>query len=279
MEIKIRDEEEFKKKISKLKEDGLRNLHIIADFDQTLTKAYTEDRKTVSSFAQIRDGGYLTDEYKKKAYELFDIYYPIEKDPTIPIKEKIKKMEEWWNKHMELMVEVKLSKDILMEIARKGDFHPRDSLFEMIDFIKDNELPFLIFSAGLGDVIDEYLRTLGKLTKNVHIISNFYNFNEEGSVIGYKSRAIHVFNKNEISIKGTPYHDEIKNRKNVILLGDSMGDLNMADGMEHDCIIKIGFLNHDDPLMIEQYTNAYDVVLMGDASLEYVLDLLKRINN
>lgn len=36
---------------------------------------------------------------------------------------------------------------------------------------------------------------------------------------------------------------ELTGRSNVILLGDSTGDAKMADGVPHDTILKIGFLN------------------------------------
>ena len=36
----------------------------------------------------------------------------------------------------------------------------------------------------------------------------------------------------------------VQDRKNVILIGDSLGDPKMTGGLPHlDCVIKIGFLN------------------------------------
>lgn len=37
---------------------------------------------------------------------------------------------------------------------------------------------------------------------------------------------------------------ELSGRSNVILLGDSVGDAKMADGVPHDTVLKIGFLNN-----------------------------------
>lgn len=50
-------------------------------------------------------------------------------------------------------------------------------------------------------------------------------------------------NKNEYALKGTEYYELVQDRENVILLGDSLGDAGMADGMPHcNSVLKIGFL-------------------------------------
>lgn len=36
---------------------------------------------------------------------------------------------------------------------------------------------------------------------------------------------------------------DLTERENVILLGDSLGDVSMSDGIPHGTILKIGFLN------------------------------------
>lgn len=76
------------------------------------------------------------------------------------------------------------------------------------------------------------------------VISNFIKYNENGEIMGFLDGIIHVFNKNEYALTGTPYYDLVKYRDNVIVVGDSLGDAQMADGMEHcNAILKIGFLN------------------------------------
>ena len=74
-------------------------------------------------------------------------------------------------------------------------------------------------------------------------------FNEglsfQGVLIGWKGENIHVFNKNSHAIENAEYFDTIKQRHNVILLGDSLGDLDIAEGLNtHENLLTIGYLNH-----------------------------------
>lgn len=68
---------------------------------------------------------------------------------------------------------------------------------------------------------------------------------EEEQLIGFKEPLIHTFNKNESVIPSNcQYFDELAHRSNVILLGDSIGDASMAQGVHKPrALLKIGFLN------------------------------------
>ena len=74
---------------------------------------------------------------------------------------------------------------------------------------------------------------------------------------GFVGELIHSFNKNESAIHESDYFKELNHRENVILLGDSLGDLNMAEGAKDaKHILKIGFLNdHNDKVCIPSIQN------------------------
>lgn len=75
------------------------------------------------------------------------------------------------------------------------------------------------------------------------MISNFLEFSEDGTILGFKNKIIHIYNKNEYAIKGSQFYNKVLNRDNVILLGDSIGDANMVEGIDHlNNVLKIGFL-------------------------------------
>ena len=63
-------------------------------------------------------------------------------------------------------------------------------------------------------------------------------------MIGFQNEIIHVYNKNENAIHDSDYFQNIEHRTSMILMGDSLGDLHMADGADVDHKLKIGFLNH-----------------------------------
>ena len=74
-------------KISKEKEairrGGPEKLHVLADFDRTLTYALVDGQRRDSLMAILRDEKYLTPDYPAKAHALRDQYYPIEIDFSI----------------------------------------------------------------------------------------------------------------------------------------------------------------------------------------------------
>lgn len=60
----------------------------------------------------------------------------------------------------------------------------------------------------------------------------------------FKGELIHVYNKREGALLNTGHFQELRTRPNVLLMGDSLGDLTMADGVQDmENILKIGFLN------------------------------------
>jgi len=267
----------LEEKIRKIKEDDNTHFHVVSDFDRTLTPAFIDGKKAETGVGQIRAGGYLSPEYVKQAYALKDKYHPIEIDESIPIEERSKKMLEWWQEHLKIMIKYGLNKGVIEDIIKKRVMIPRQGSSDFYDILNKYKIPLLIFSAGKGDLIEGFLKQEGKLYDNIHVIANFYDYDEKGFVKGYKSNIIHSFNKNEGQIKTHPYYDQIKKRKNVMLLGDSMGDLGMSEGLEHDTVLRIGFLNENIEKSLPKFSEKYDVVILNDGPMDYVNNLLKHI--
>jgi 5'-nucleotidase len=183
----------------------------------------------------------------------------------------------WWRKHLELFVEYGLTKNIIKDIVKTNKLNLRDNCDSFINLLKQKNIPFLILSAGLGEIIKGYLESEKILHKNIHLISNFFKFDSKGKVIDYDSKVIHTFNKNEYAVKNTPYHKTIEKRKNVILLGDNLGDLNMSKGIHHENIIKIGFYNHKENTLLEKFKESFDIIIMNDGPMDFINDLIKDV--
>ena len=120
------------------------------------------------------------------------------------------------------------------------------------------------------------------LTKTLLSVSNFLLFDEEGNVIGMSESdddMIHMYNKADMVKKKTKGGNNGL-RKNVILIGDSLGDLDMAAGVEDpDTVLTIGFLNKNIEKNLPVYQNKFDVVLVDDQTMEFPNLLLAEILN
>jgi cytosolic 5'-nucleotidase 3 len=277
MDIHAPNKQILDNKITALKTAGLSCLHIIADFDRTLTTARVEGEDSTSSFAQIRNGGYLSETYVAEAKRLYSVYYPIEIDPKVPLEEKAEKMQEWWHLHMELMLQHGMNRAVLDDIVMKGKVQGRAGLRELLTFSAEKKIPFLIFSAGLGDLIKTYLKHEGIYFDNVHVISNLFKFNDQGLVTGIEDKMITALNKSEVAISNTPFAKEIESKPNVILLGDSLSDTGMTADLKHATILKIGFLNdHHD--LLSEFEKEFDLILLNDGDISYVTELLEQIS-
>lgn len=278
-DIVILNPEKLEKAKRAISEAGADKLHILADFDRTLTCAFIEGQSTPSIIAILRDGSYLTPDYAKKAHELYNKYHPIEIDPKIPIEKKKKAMNEWWKTHFDLLIKSRLNKKDLERIVESGKIKFRNKALELIDFLKAHNIPLVIMSSsGSGsDVISMILKKEGKLYDNVHIISNSYEWDEDGNMLAVRKPFIHTLNKDETSVRDFPAFEIIKHRKNVLLLGDNLDDIGMIKGFDYDNLINIGFLNENVEENLEHYKKNYDVVILNDSSMDYVNKILKEI--
>ncbi|PIN73642.1 hypothetical protein COV20_05460 [Candidatus Woesearchaeota archaeon CG10_big_fil_rev_8_21_14_0_10_45_16] len=275
--VHIKDRAELQRKIDRIKKDGISSLHVISDFDKTLTTAFVDGEKVQSTYALIRNGKYLSPEYVQRSHALFDKYHPYEAADDLMEEERNAMMVRWWKEHYQMMVDCGLSQAVIKDIIRSGKLRLRAGASALFHSLADKNIPLLIFSAGQGDIITEFLKQNGYDTPNVHVISNFFTFSADGLADGYKEPFIHTFNKNEVVVRETPYYQQVKDRRHVILLGDSLGDLGMSEGLEHDVIIKIGFLNENKEKFLKKYLNMFDVVITDDSGMEYVDDILTQV--
>lgn len=268
--------EVLKKSISK---SGADKLYILSDFDRTLTAAFVNGKDIPSLLWILRDGNYLTPDYAPKAKELYAKYHPIEINPKIPSAEKKKIMYEWWNAHFDLIIKSGLNKKDLKKVVESGKAKFRDGFSEFVDFLKKNNVPLIIISAsGLGgDATAMYLEKEGKLYNNIHIIANAYEWDENGKAVAVKQPIIHSLNKDGVLIKSLPIFNMIKNRKNILLLGDTLDDIEMVKGLDYENLIKIAFLNENVKENLESYKKSYDVIIPNDSSMSFVCLLLQEM--
>ncbi|PIN91180.1 hypothetical protein COU57_01670 [Candidatus Pacearchaeota archaeon CG10_big_fil_rev_8_21_14_0_10_32_14] len=272
-EIIIVDEKNLEKVKKKISKDGSDSFHVLADFDRTLTYGLDADGKirTATVISQLRaDPKYLGEDYKKVAEEMFEEYHPLEVDSDHPMDAKKEKMRERWQKHFDWIAKNGLTKKIIQQVVHERSLRFRKGALEFMKELNDRNIPLVIMSAAPGDMLIAYLEYQGLMFPNVYVVANRYEFDSMGRALRIKEPIIHTFNKTEITLNNHPIYEKIKDRKNVLLLGDSLGDEGMIEGFRYKNLIKIGFLNEEVEKNLEAFRNAYDVVLTGDQDFTYV---------
>lgn len=261
--------------------DGPEKLHVVSDFDKTLTTCFVNGEKVSSSVAVLRHERRLTSDYPDKAHALFDKYHPIEIDPSVPLEEKKGLMHEWWALHFDLLIKAKLNKKDLDSVTNSKMLSLRPGALDFFDFLNVHKIPLLIISAAaLGtDVISAYLDKHDRMYDNIHIDSNELAWDDSGYAISIKEPIVHSFNKDYESVKAHKFFNQIKDRKNVLLLGDSEGDASMIDGFDYENMIKIGFLNEisENGGSLELFKKNFDVIILNDGPMDFVNILLKGV--
>lgn len=300
----IGDPDAFARKMKKFKQDGADQLLVIADFDRTLTPYYKQKSDPKASLEQessshglLMTSSVLNPRVCAGEQELFAKFYPVEMSPTLSEREKLPFMEQWWNSAHTLLIEYKLTKEQVNQAVALGSLTFRQGFHPLFKLLHDHQVPTLVFSAGLYDVIHAALeqefaaenkRKGGDATKktndrvftpsNVHVVSNMMRFDEKGVIEGFDGKVIHSLNKTAQVLLDSPlWKDSELKRQNVLLLGDSRGDVRMCEGLDAEEIIRVGFLNVHVDEALEEYLELYDVVFTHDASLVPVQMLVEQI--
>ncbi|XP_030077187.1 7-methylguanosine phosphate-specific 5'-nucleotidase isoform X2 [Microcaecilia unicolor] len=243
--VRMKNREHVNEIIESLRRGGKEKLQVISDFDMTLSRFKCDGRRCPTSYNIIENSHLVSETCRNKLQELFNTYCPLEKDTKKTTEEKYSLMVKW------------------------------DECNSFFKGLYSNEVPLFIFSAGIGDVLEEVLRQADVLDKNVTVVANYMDFDEKGLLMGFKGELIHTYNKNSSVLADTKYFQQQSERTNILLLGDSLGDPTMADGVTRvDSILKIGFLNDKVEENREAYLEAYDIVLEEVETMEVVNRIL-----
>ena len=149
----------------------------------------------------------------------------------------------------------------------------RDGSKEFLKRMNELNIPVIIVSAGVGNIIVEFLKKEEDYYPNIHIISNTVEF-EDGVMKGLKGKTIHSLNKDVV------HGDDdvlkiINDRKNILLFGDLVADVKMIPKEKEKDALKFGFLDHKIDENLNYYKEVYDVVIRDEGSFKSVLDIIK----
>lgn len=155
----------------------------------------------------------------------------------------------------------------------------RQGFYAFIKFFHEHNIPLVIMSSsGLsGDAITPLIEKEKYFYDKIYIISNAFLWDERGRAIGVKEPIIHSLNKYEIILQDFPAYAVIENRKNVMLLGNGVDDIGMIEGFDYKNLLKISFLNEKVEKILESFKKNFDIVLLGDPSMDYISNLLKEL--
>ncbi len=256
-----------KEKLEKIKLNK-DNFYVIADFDKTITKSSPN-----STWGVVANAGTLGEEYKKKRNDLYNHYRPIEIDPNISDEEKSKEMTTWWKKHINLFYEYGIKERNIKDAIETGILEYRKGAKEFIHAMRDLNVPIIIISAGIGNVIEEFLKWENDYFDNIKIISNFIVF-KDGIIDRMKGQTIHALNKNIVELDDKSKM-QLEKRKYILLLGDGLGDLKMISKNDISRAITVGFLDEKIEENLEPFNNSFDIVITNEGNYNQVNNILK----
>jgi cytosolic 5'-nucleotidase 3 len=195
-------------------------------------------------------------------------YYPLEVDRSLSLEDRIKFMVEWVEQSHAAMLTSGLTRSKLIAAVADANIALRDGHDVLLHHLETLSIPLLIFSAGIADVLEEVFKQHSEapLPQHAHIVSNRMVFNEQsGALESFTEDLFHVFNKQASSIQHAPYFqaDGIDKRHNVILVGDSLGDVHMATVSTAviESILACAFCKFMNPLCTAVcYNVAYSIV-------------------
>ena len=238
---------------------------IIADFDSTLTQ---KGEGLSNSFVALRD--VMSAEGQKYSDDIFAFYAPKEFDFNIEATERDKLMKKWWEEEFDGLTKFNLYKNDLKRAAYMPNLLLREGIVEFFTFAKTNNIPVLIFTAGVADIIEMKLEKENLLSDNISIIGNRFVFDKDGLIIDHIKPVVYVGNKHAIARTwDAKVHGDI-----AFLLGDHPSDVYMCDDANHQKVIRFGFLNgkSNEDGLYDKYDYLYTD---GHESLVDVLDKIK----
>lgn len=258
------------RKIAHFAEAGTASLHIVYDFDRTLTVSHPETQEDVTTW-HILDK-HLSDEGHARCQELFKKYRALELEDRLTERDAA----EWWNASLQLYVDERVNiKQVDADFLARASIRP--GTVELFALCKKYGVPNVIMSAGIRDVIDMWAQKYA--IDPALVLSTALKLDSEGVIVGWdKDTLVHVLNKHEAGHKDLTAIRAV--RPNVIVIGDGMTDADMAEGDDNVLRIRIFDPRPDEVVDIEavrQKTFTRFDALLESGTLYPILKVIESI--
>lgn len=252
------------------------NTFLVADFDRTITTGEPWCASSFWVFPRAPLPENISKIIKEEARRLFEHYYPLEIDNTIPEDEKIHIMKEWNEKVMELLGDY-LNSQMFEKVLRfaESEVKIRDGIKRFFQWLREMWVPIIIFSAGVSNVIERVLQ-VNEIPYN-WIHSNTLWFRDW--VLSLINEWVYIWNKGWNSLPKEK-QDLVVWRSHKIILWDSLDDLNMWDSARISTSVWFLISEKAENWHATSYRENYDHVVESDfcdkGILEEVLRTLQK---
>jgi HAD superfamily hydrolase (TIGR01544 family) len=258
-------------KIANFVRVGAQGMHVIFDFDRTLTVKKPGSDDEVTTWHIL--GEHLPPEGKVEYKNLFQKYRGVELRGELTTQTAI----DWWSASFELYIKYNINlADVEDDFLNKASIRP--GVAELFELCAKHGIPTVILSAGIRDVIEIWCRRY-KIEPSL-IISTALRLDPTSRITGWREDTlVHVLNKSEAT------HAELirirSERPKTFLIGDSLDDATMASG-DRD-VIRIRVLDpRTDEVTSEQEIQktleSFDA-LTQSGSLRPLLELVELISS
>lgn len=270
----ITDTHDWRRKIQSFSDPQAR-IAIISDFDYTITPFNTlQGDYTTTSVAYLRRSGKMSARYAREAESLAKTYIGYESHPHFSYEEKFRLTEEWYSKHFQLMFEEGLHENILEPIMQEDFFSIREGFRDLLSLCSLTGIPFIVMSAGLADVIDKFL-VKEQVRELVHVVGNMFEYDRSGRAVSIKGDIIHPYTKNCVALQKLIPEMKTYNPTHVVVMGDHIGDAQMATCFADVELIKVGFLDNKSRHRLEEYQKHFDIVFFGNDGIAAFNEVVK----
>ncbi len=268
-DLVVGDSSALEAKIADFVRVGSNGMHVIFDFDRTLTVKRPGSDDEVTTWHIL--GEHLPPEGKLEYKNLFQKYRGVELRGELTTQTAI----EWWSASFELYIKYDINlTDVEDDFLNKASIRP--GVAELFKLCAGHGIPTIILSAGIRDVIEIWCRRY-KIEPSL-IISTALTLDTSGKITGWeKDTLVHVLNKSEAT------HVELvkirSERPKTFLVGDSLDDTTMASG-DRD-VIRVRILDpRADEVTSEQEIQRtlekFDALIQS-GSLRPFLELVERV--